>query len=99
MKPGSADVIHLDRHEMVALLVPARATSFSNAIACGAAMILREAIGKAGYDWKADGATLPDAMMAIFKKTGAKVEDPPGKRTFRRLDLAAAVHHIFNHDK
>lgn len=99
VKPGSADVIHLDRHETVALLVPARATSSSNAIACGAAMILREAIEKAGYDWKKDGPTLPDAMMAIFKKTGAKVEDPPGKRTFRRLDLAAAVHHIFNHDK
>lgn len=101
VKPGSDDVIHLDRHEKVALLVPARATSSSNAIACGAAMILREAIEKAGYNWKTDGATLPDAMMAIFRKTGAEVTDPAGngKRTFRRLDLSAAVQHVFNHDK
>jgi hypothetical protein len=99
VKPGSADVIHLDHHEKVALLVPARATSSSNAIACGAAMILREAIEKAGYDWKADGATLPDALMAIFKKTGSKVVDPAGKWTFRRLDLAAAVQHVFSQVK
>jgi len=99
VKPGSADVIHLDRHEKVALLVPARATSSSNAIACGAAMILREAIENAGYDWKPDGATLPDALMAIIKKTGAKVMDPVGRRTFRRLDLAAAVQHVFNPDE
>ena len=99
VKPGSEDVVYLDRHEKVALLVPARATSSSNAIACGAAMILREAIGKSGYDWEADGATLPDAMMAIFQKTGVEAEDPAGKRSFRRMDLEAAVRHVFNHDK
>lgn len=96
VRPGSDDVIYLDRHEKVALLVPARATSSSNAIACGAAMLLREAIEKSRYDWKADGPTLPDAMMAIFQKTGAEVEDPavPG-RSFRRMNVAAAISHVF----
>ncbi len=50
----------LDRSAKVDLLVPARATSSSNAILCGAAMILREAIGTSGYDWKKDGANLPE---------------------------------------
>jgi hypothetical protein len=95
--PGSDDVVNLDRHEKVALLVPARATSSSNAIACGAAMLLREAIEKSGYDWKADGRTLPDAMMNIFKKTGAGVTDPAVKgRTFRRMNLRAAIDHVFH---
>lgn len=93
--PG-ADKVYLDRHEKVALLVPARATSSSNAIVCGAAMILREAIEKTGYDWKADGKTLPDAMMAIFQQTGVVVEDPATKIAFRRLDLAAALELVFN---
>jgi hypothetical protein len=95
VKPGSDDVVFLDRHEKVTLLVPARATSSSNAIVCGAAMILREAIDKADYDWRADGETLPDAMMTIFRRTGAETEDPavPG-RVFRRLDLAAAVKEV-----
>ena len=99
VKPGSADAVCLDRHAKVALLVPARATSSSNAIACGAAMILREAISKARYDWKADGPTLPDAIMAIFRKTGAVAEDPAVKREFRRLDLLAAVQHVFQHER
>ncbi len=96
VKPGSDDVVYLDRHEKVALLVPARATSSSNAIACGAAILLREAIEKSGYDWSADGKTLPDAMMAIFQKTGVEVMDPAVEgRVFRRLDVAAALKHVF----
>lgn len=92
VKPGSDDVIFLDRHEKVALLVPARATSSSNAIVCGAAMILREAIEKSEYDWSKDGETLPDAMMTIFQRTGVEVQDRAvSGRVFRRLDLAAAV--------
>jgi hypothetical protein len=94
VKPGK-DEIHLDRHEKVALLVPAKATSSSNAIACGAAMLLREAIEKTGYDWKADGANLPEAMMAIFQKTGHAVDDPVTKRSYRRLDVQAALEHVF----
>lgn len=97
VKPGSDDVIFLDRHEKVALLVPARATSSSNAIVCGAVMILREAIEKSGYDWSGDGATLPDAMMTILQRTGAEVEDPAAAgRMFRRLDLGAAVRSVLD---
>ena len=93
VRPGK-DIVHLDRHKKIALLVPAGATSSSNAIACGAAMILREAIGKANYNWKADGKNLPVAMMAIFQKTGSPVTDPATKLTFRRLDLLAALEHV-----
>ena len=67
VKPGK-DEVYLDRHKKVELVVPAAATSSSNAILCGAAMLLREAIEKSGYDWKPDGANLPEAMMAIFQK-------------------------------
>jgi hypothetical protein len=93
VRPGK-DEVYLDRHAKVALVVPAAATSSSNAIACGAAMILREAIDTAKYDWKADGPTLPDAMLAIFQKTGAKVADPASGLAFQRLDLLAAVEHV-----
>ncbi|MFM7073615.1 MAG: hypothetical protein ACKO38_17645 [Planctomycetota bacterium] len=94
VRPGK-DEVFLDRHSKVVLLVPAAATSSSNAIACGAAMILREAIETAKYDWKADGPTLPDAMLAIFQKTGPKVSDPASGLAFPRLDLFAAVEHVF----
>ena len=94
VRPGK-DVVHLDRHQKIALLVPAGATSSSNAIACGAAMILREAIAKANYNWKADGKNLPEAMMAIFQKTGRPVADPATGLTFRRLDLLAALKHVY----
>ncbi len=90
VKPG-VDLVILDRHAKVVLVVPASATSSSNAIACGAAMILREAIEQAGYRWQNDGKNLPEAMLAIFQKTGQPVADPATKLTFRRLDLLAAV--------
>jgi hypothetical protein len=93
VKPGK-DEVYLDRHEKVALLVPARATSSSNAIACGAAMLLREAILKSGYDWHSEGETLPDAMLAVMQKTGAAVEDPATRRTYRRLDVHSALRHV-----
>ena len=88
------DVVHLDRHAKVDLLVPARATSSSNAIACGAAMILREAVERSGYDWRADGPTLPEALMKILQKTGQPVHDPATGLTFPRLDLMAALRHV-----
>lgn len=97
VKPGSAEVVYLDRHEKVALLVPARATSSSNAIACGAAMILREAITEAGYDWTADGETMPDAMMTTFQNTGVAAQDSAVNREFRRMNLTAAIQHVFQH--
>jgi hypothetical protein len=88
------DEVYLDRHAKIDLVVPAAATSSSNAIVCGAAMLLREAIEKGKYDWKADGANLPEAMMAIMQKTGKPVEDPATKRTYRRLDVPAALAHV-----
>lgn len=93
------DVVYLDRHPRVDLVVPARATSSSNAFACGSVMLLREGIEKSGYNWKADGKTLPDAMMAILQKTGKPVEDPATKLTFRRIDLLAAMDHVFANGK
>lgn len=90
VQPGR-DEVYLDRHAKVALLVPARATNSSNAIACGAAMILREAIETSGYDWRSDGPTLPDALLAIMQRTGVEVRDPATGHAFRRLDLKRAV--------
>ncbi len=93
-RPGT-NVAHLDRFSNTDILVPAGATSSSNAIIVGCSMILREAIEKSGYRWQGDGPTLPDAMMAIFKKTGANVYDPATGLDFKRLDLRAAVKHVF----
>ncbi|MBA4016262.1 MAG: hypothetical protein C0483_03645 [Pirellula sp.] len=89
------DVVYLDRSPKIDLVVPAAATSSSNAITCGAVMLLREAIEKSGYDWKADGPTLPDAMLKILQTTGVPVDDPGSKQTFRRLDLLAAIDYVF----
>jgi len=88
--PGK-DTAILDRHAKVDLLVPARATSSSNAIVCGSAMILREAIEMSGYDWKSDGKNIAEAMLKIFQTTGKPVDDPATKRSYRRLDLIAAL--------
>lgn len=94
VRPGK-DVVYLDRHAKIDLVVPAAATSSSNAVACGAAMLIREAIDKTGYDWRRDGANLPEAILKIMQSTGMPVEDPATKLTFRRLDLAAALDHVF----
>jgi hypothetical protein len=93
VKPGS-DAVYLDRHEKVALLVPARATSSSNAIVCGAAMLLREAIEQSQFDWRKEAPTLPEAMLAIFQKTGPEVIDAATQRKYRRLDLLAALDYV-----
>ncbi|MBI5757262.1 MAG: S8 family serine peptidase [Planctomycetales bacterium] len=98
VQPGK-DVVTQDRHEKVDLLVPAAATSSSNAIACGAAILLREAIHETEYDWKPDGKNLPEALLAIMQKTGKPVDDPKTKRTYRRLDVLAALEHVFAHAK
>ena len=90
-----ADVAHLDRYKNTDILVPATATTSSNAHAVGCALVLREAIEKSGYDWKPDGPTIPDAMMAIFKKTGVDIHDPGTGLDFKRIDLLAAVDHVF----
>lgn len=89
------DTVYLDRHAKVDLVVPAAATSSSNAIACGAAMVLREAIQKSGYDWKQDGRNLAEASMKIMQETGVTVDDPPSGRSYQRLDLTAALKHVY----
>jgi len=95
VKKGTAwDSVFRDRWSNTAILVPATATSSSNAYICGASMILREAIAKTGYRWQNDGATLPDAMMAIFKRTGADVFDQATWLAFKRMDLLAAVEYV-----
>lgn len=91
--PGK-DAVTLDRSAKIDLLVPARATSSSNAILCGSAMILREAIEKSVYDWKKDGPDLATAMMKVFQSTGVEVRDEKSGLTFRRLDLMAALKHV-----
>ena len=68
-------------------------------IACGAAMLLREAIEKSRYDWKADGENLPEAMMAIMQKTGKPVEDSVTRRSYRRLDVRSALEQVFDRTK
>ena len=89
------DEVYLDRHAKVELLVPAAATSSSNAIACGAAIVLREAIEETRYDWKLDGPNPAEAIMAIMQKTGVSVSDKATNRSYQRLDLAAALAYVY----
>ncbi|WP_010582941.1 S8/S53 family peptidase [Schlesneria paludicola] len=93
VSPGRDEVTQ-DRHDKVDLLVPASATSSSNAILCGTAMLLREAMLRSEYDWKNDGPTQPEAMMIIFQKTGVSVEDHVTKRRYPRLDAKAAIEYV-----
>lgn len=86
---------HLDRWANTDLLVAAEATSSSNAFAAACALVLREAIETTGYPWQKDGANLPEAMLAIFQRTGATIDDPASGSRFRELDLLAAVDHVF----
>ncbi|MAV36845.1 MAG: hypothetical protein CMJ59_15460 [Planctomycetaceae bacterium] len=97
VRPGR-DEVYLDRSAKVDLVVPAAATSSSNAILCGAAIVLREAITQTGYDWRDEGTNIADAMLALFQKTGVVVDDPASGRRYRRLDLAAALKHVFDRE-
>jgi hypothetical protein len=98
VQPGKDEVTQ-DRHAKVDLLAPAAATSSSNAITCGAAMLLREAIEKSEYEWRSDARYLPDAMLAIMQRTGTSVEDSVTKRRYRRLDVLAALDYVSTHGK
>lgn len=98
VRPGK-DEVYLDRSAKIDLVVPAAATSSSNAIVCGTVLLLREAIEKTDYDWKKDGRTLPEAMMSILQKTGVAVLDPGTQLTFRRLDAKAALDLVFSRTK
>ncbi|MBI4023648.1 MAG: hypothetical protein HY360_01620 [Verrucomicrobia bacterium] len=86
--------VHLDRCARTDILVAANATSSANAYMAAASMILREAIEKGNYNWKADGPNLAEAMMAVFKKTGVRVHDPATNLDFSRLDLLAALNQV-----
>lgn len=98
VKPGR-DEVYLDRHTKVDLVVPAAATSSSNAIACGAAMVIREAIEESGYNWKRDGPTPADAILSIMQQTGVTVEDEASGRSYQRLNLTNALEHIYTRVK
>ncbi len=89
-------VAHLDRFSNTELLVAAEATSSSNAYAAACAMVLREAIALRGFAWQRLGATIPDAIMAIFQKTGVPVYDSASGNQFKALNLSAALDHVFN---
>ena len=75
--------------------MPAGATSSSNAILCGAAMILREAIEVSGFKWREIDDNLPQAMMRIFQNTGQSLKDDATGLLLKRLDLLAAVDFVF----
>ena len=85
---------HLDRYEGTDLLVCASATSSSNACAAACSMVLREAIDKAGHAWRKEGETLPDAMLAVFRRTGVPIHDAATGLDFRELDLLAALESV-----
>ncbi len=87
--------VYLDRSPKVDLVVPAAATSSSNAIICGSALVLREAISKTGYDWKQNGPNIPEAMLSIFQKTGPAAVDSKTGRSYRQLNLAAALKYVY----
>lgn len=93
------DEVWKDRHAKVDLVVPAAATSSSNAIACGAAILIREAIDVSKYDWKKEGENMPEAILAIMQKTGKEVLDPGTGLKFRRLDVLASLDYVFEKAK
>ena len=69
------DIVTLDRSAKIDLIVPAQATTSSNAIPFGSAMLLREALQKSGYDWKQQGPDTASAIMKIFQTNGVEVKD------------------------
>lgn len=89
------DEVYLDRHAKTDLVVPAAATSSSNAIACGAAILIREAIEETNYDWRQDGVNMAEAILTLMQKTGVSVHDSGTNQDYKRLNLAAALAHIF----
>lgn len=93
---GRTEVVHRDRFDNVDILVPAGATSSSNAFICGASMILREAIEKRGFDWTKLADNLPDAMMRVFLETGATIKDKATGKSYQRLDMLAALDRVWS---
>ena len=48
----------------------------------------------AANDRRADGLNIAGTMTRIFQNTGTPAGDPGTKRSFRRLDLMAALEHV-----
>lgn len=96
--PGNG-IPYRDRFSNTDILSPAKATSTSNACLVGFSQVLREAIEKTGYDWKAKGATLPDAMLVILKETGRTIHDPGTGLDFQVANFLGALDHIFAQQK
>ncbi len=92
-QPGR-HAVHLDQAHNIDLLVCAAATPSSNAYAAASAQVLLEAIVLTGYSWQQNGATMPDAMLAIFKLTGVAVRDETTGLTFKELDLLSALDEV-----
>ena len=92
-------VPHLNRYSNIAIVAHADATSGSNAYLAGAAMLVREAIEKTGYDWTSDGPNLADATLAILKKTGIEVKDPVTGFHFAQLNLLKTLDYFFEKEK
>ena len=88
-------VPHMNRFSNIAILAHANATSGSCAYLAGAAMIVREAIEKTGYDWKQDGANLADATLAILKKTAIDVHDPDSGLDFKQFNMLNLLDYFF----
>ncbi len=84
-----------DRFRNLDLVVPAMATSSSNAYAAASAQVLQEAIAKTNFPWQREGDTLPQAMLRIFQRTGVTVFDPVTGLEFPQLDLLAALDYVF----
>ena len=93
LQPATSRV-HLDRWTNTSLLVPATATSSSNALAVAAFMVLREAVVISGLDWSVHGPNMADACMAIFLQTGRDVFDDGTRHTYIALDLLAALRFV-----
>ena len=91
----ATDKPHLDRGPRTAIMAPATMTSSANAYLVASAMVMREAIEKAGYDWKKDGPNLADATLAIFKKTGADANDIATGLSYKRVNLLKALDYVF----
>ena len=87
--------VYNDRWANTDILVDAQYTSSSNGYIVGSYTVMREAVEKTGFDWKKYGDNLPDAVMAIYKKTGFSLHDARTGLDFKALNLLAAVDFVF----
>ena len=86
--------VYYTRYQNTDLLVHADTTSGANAYTVSAFMLWREAVEKTNFPWQNYGKTMPDAAMAMFKKTGRDYTDEITGITFKALDLSAVIDFI-----